>query len=67
VTQTQIIFTFDYVCVSGGEERLVARGRQRIACMRGPNQDTRPAMVPMTLRKALENYTAEAAAAPQAA
>lgn len=67
VTQTQIAFTFDYVRVNDGQERLVARGRQRIACMRGPNQDTRPAMVPPTLRQALENYAPEAAAEPQAA
>lgn len=62
LTQTQIAFTFDYVRVNGDEERLVARGRQRIACMRGPNQDTRPVMVPMSLRKALENYASESAA-----
>lgn len=62
LTQTQIAFTFDYVRVDGEEERLVARGRQRIACMRGPNQDTRPSMVPMSLRKALENYASQLAA-----
>ncbi|HEX6521295.1 MAG TPA: acyl-CoA thioesterase [Streptosporangiaceae bacterium] len=68
LTQTQIAFAFDYVRLSDGEERLVARGRQRIACMRGPNQDTRPAMVPMSLRKALQRYSAgPEAAAPQAA
>jgi enediyne biosynthesis thioesterase len=57
MTQTQIAFTFDYVRLSSEEERLVARGYQRIACMRGPNQDTRPAMVPSSLRRALEKYT----------
>jgi acyl-CoA thioesterase FadM len=35
---------------------LVARGRQRIACMRGPNNHTRPARVPDSLRLALERY-----------
>jgi acyl-CoA thioesterase FadM len=59
LTQTQIAFTFDYVQLSGEEERLIARGRQRIACMRGPNQDTRPAMVPMSLRNALDGYSAK--------
>jgi enediyne core biosynthesis thioesterase len=57
LTQTQISFAFDYVRLYGGEEQLVARGRQRVACMRGPNQDTRPAMVPVSLRKVLGGYT----------
>lgn len=65
-TQTQILFAFDYVRLSEGEEQLVARGRQRIACMRGPNQDTRPAMVPMTLRRALDKYSAQAQAEAEA-
>ncbi|WP_408657201.1 acyl-CoA thioesterase [Jatrophihabitans sp.] len=56
LTQTQIGFTFDYVRLRDGVEDLVARGRQRIACMRGPNTDTRPAQVPASLRKALEPY-----------
>ncbi len=58
LTQTQIGFAFDYVRLrEGGVEELVARGRQRIACMRGPNTDTRPARVPEPLRRALERYT----------
>ncbi|MGI8665206.1 MAG: acyl-CoA thioesterase [Jatrophihabitans sp.] len=56
LTQTQIGFAFDYVRVRDGVDDLVARGRQRIACMRGPNTDTRPAQVPPSLRKALEPY-----------
>ncbi|MEO7262875.1 MAG: acyl-CoA thioesterase [Jatrophihabitantaceae bacterium] len=56
LTQTQIGFSFDYVRLRDGVEDLVARGRQRIACMRGPNTDTRPAQVPASLRKALEHY-----------
>ncbi|XVV07301.1 acyl-CoA thioesterase [Actinosynnema sp. CA-248983] len=56
LTQTQIQFSFDYVKVTGGEEVLVARGRQRIACMRGPNTDTVPARVPEELRRALAPY-----------
>lgn len=57
LTQTQIQFAFDYVRLRDGLEDLVARGRQRVACMRGPNTDTRPAKVPATLRKALEPYS----------
>ncbi|MFE0704542.1 acyl-CoA thioesterase [Streptomyces sp. NPDC058872] len=57
LTQTQIGFSFDYVRVGAdGSENLVARGRQRIACMRGPNSDTRPSRVPEALRKALAPY-----------
>jgi enediyne biosynthesis thioesterase len=59
LTQTQISFAFDYIHLNEGEERLVARGRQRIACMRGPNQDTRPTMVPASLRNALTRYSAK--------
>jgi enediyne biosynthesis thioesterase len=56
LTQTQIAFAFDYVRVLDGAEILVARGRQRVACMRGPNGNTSPARVPESLRKALEGY-----------
>ncbi|MFE4600698.1 acyl-CoA thioesterase, partial [Kitasatospora indigofera] len=55
LTQTQIGFAFDYVRLpAGGGEELVARGQQRVACMRGPNNDTRPTRVPEQLRLALE-------------
>jgi enediyne biosynthesis thioesterase len=57
LTQTQVAFAFDYVHLKDGAEFLVARGRQRIACMRGPNGNTSPARVPESLRKALEKYT----------
>ena len=56
LTQTQIGFAFDYVRLRDGLEELVARGQQRIACMRGPNTDTRPARVPPALRQALADY-----------
>jgi enediyne biosynthesis thioesterase len=57
LTQTQIAFAFDYVHLREGAEFLVARGRQRVACMRGPNGNTRPAHVPESLRRALEAYS----------
>jgi enediyne biosynthesis thioesterase len=64
LTQTQIGFAFDYVRVrEGGAEDLVARGRQRVACMRGPNTDTRPSRVPEALVAALAPYATGAAAA----
>ena len=67
LTQTQIAFAFDYVHLregSGqeGTEELVARGRQRVACMRGPSHQTVPARVPEALRVALEGYSQPAPA-----
>jgi enediyne biosynthesis thioesterase len=56
LTQTQVEFSFDYVRISNGFDELVARGKQRIACMRGPNTDTKPTKVPDALRAALAEY-----------
>ena len=52
LTQTQLEFGFDYL----RDELLVARGRQRVACMRGPNTETAPARVPDALVSALSPY-----------
>jgi enediyne biosynthesis thioesterase len=58
LAQTQIEFSFDYVQLDAdGSERMIARGRQRVACMRGPNQHTVPSHVPESLLRALEPYT----------
>jgi enediyne core biosynthesis thioesterase len=55
--QTQLEFGFDYVRLDpGGVEVLVARGKQRVACMRGPNTRTVPSRVPEALVRALEPY-----------
>lgn len=62
LTQTQVQFSFDYVCLDGDTESLVARGRQRIACMRGPNTATVPTRVPEELREALAAYAVDGAA-----
>jgi enediyne biosynthesis thioesterase len=68
LTQTQIQFSFDYVKLSDGLENLVATGRQRIACMRGPNTDTVPTRVPAALREALAPFsTVPATVVPMAA
>ncbi len=56
LTQTQIAFSFDYVHLVDDDERLIARGRQRIACMRGPNTRTVPTRVPEALQAALAPY-----------
>ncbi|GAA1270086.1 acyl-CoA thioesterase [Sphaerisporangium rubeum] len=60
LAQTQVEFTFDYVRLDPGDggETLIARGRQRVACMRGPNTRTVPARVPESLVAALEPYAA---------
>jgi enediyne biosynthesis thioesterase len=57
LTQTQIQFAFDYVHLKDGAESLVARGKQRIACMRGPNYETVPTRVPVPLREAIAAFT----------
>lgn len=57
LTQTQVEFSFDYVHLRGDAENLVARGRQRIACMRGPNTATAPVRVPEAMRAALAPYS----------
>ena len=63
LTQTQVQFMFDYVHLRDGVESLVARGKQRIACMRGPNNATVPTRVPVQLREALAPYSALPSAA----
>ncbi|MGB3442434.1 MAG: acyl-CoA thioesterase [Actinophytocola sp.] len=63
LTQTQIEFTFDYVKIADRLETLVARGNQRLACMRGPNDNTVPSRVPAALREALAPYSGTAAPA----
>ncbi|HET9253970.1 MAG TPA: acyl-CoA thioesterase [Pseudonocardiaceae bacterium] len=56
LTQTQIQFSFEYIQLRGDQEQLVAKGAQRIACMRGPNTATVPSRVPAELRRALAPY-----------
>ena len=62
LTQSQIEFSFEYIRTTGGTELPVARGRQRIACMRGPNTNTVPTRVPDALRTALEPFRVAGAA-----
>jgi enediyne biosynthesis thioesterase len=57
LASTQLEFSFDYLRLDpGGGQTLVARGRQRVACMRGPNNHTVPTRVPVALVAALEPY-----------
>ncbi|MFC0007320.1 acyl-CoA thioesterase [Micromonospora siamensis] len=57
LAQTQVQFGFDYIRLDEHGETLVARGSQRVACMRGPNTRTTPARVPDALVKALQPYS----------
>lgn len=57
LAQTQLEFSFDYVRLDPDNgETLVARGRQRVACMRGPNTRTTPARIPESLWRSLQAY-----------
>ncbi|HEU5160890.1 MAG TPA: acyl-CoA thioesterase [Streptosporangiaceae bacterium] len=57
IAQTQLEFGFDYLRLGpDGLETFVARGRQRVACMRGPNNVTVPTRVPEALSRALAPY-----------
>ncbi|MEU4216988.1 acyl-CoA thioesterase [Actinoplanes sp. NPDC026623] len=66
LSPTQIGFAFDFVRVGGSGEELIARSRQRMACMRGTDgAATTPARVPPQLGSALRAYAV--APAPSAA
>jgi enediyne biosynthesis thioesterase len=54
VTQTQLAFAFDYLVLRKGRHELIARGRQRVACMRIENGGAVPTRVPAPLRDALD-------------
>ncbi|WP_280429353.1 acyl-CoA thioesterase [Nocardia brasiliensis] len=58
LTQTQIEFEFAYLDIDdqSAVEHLVARGRQRVACMRDNGTRVEPTRVPESLRRALEPY-----------
>ena len=56
LTSAEIDLAFDYVRVHGNVEELVARGRQRITCVRVVKAVRTPITVPEELRVALANY-----------
>lgn len=56
LTQTQIAFAFGYVRVDGSAEQQVARGSQRVVCMRAADGEMQPARVPEALRAALSPF-----------
>jgi enediyne core biosynthesis thioesterase len=56
LTQNRIRMLFEYWRFGGGREELVARGEQRVACMRREGGEMAPASIPSGLRQALEGY-----------
>jgi enediyne core biosynthesis thioesterase len=56
LTSAEIDLAFDYVRIYGDVEELVARGRQRVTCVRVVDAATTPIPVPEELRMALESY-----------
>ncbi|WBB75813.1 acyl-CoA thioesterase [Micromonospora sp. WMMD1128] len=54
MTQTQVEMSFDYLRDADGS--LVARGRQRVACMRSVDGRAVPTRVPAALVRALTPY-----------
>lgn len=54
--QTTLELAFEYWCERGDGLQLVGRGRQRIACMRGPNGASVPTRVPVPLVEALRPF-----------
>jgi len=61
VTGNRVTMHFDYVRAMRGEEELLARGRQTVACMRRGSHGLEPAPVPDELRGALAAFASEAA------
>jgi enediyne biosynthesis thioesterase len=57
LVQNRMRLAFEYWRRKNGNEELVARGEQQIACMRREGERLVPAPVPHLLREALEAYS----------
>jgi enediyne core biosynthesis thioesterase len=57
MTQTQLAFTFDYLTTVGDSLQLIARGAQRVVCMRTEGDSVVPTRVPDGLRQAVQRLT----------
>lgn len=55
--QNRVTMMFDYWRLRGGDEELIARGEQQVACMRREGEEMFPTRVPDGLREALKTYT----------
>jgi enediyne biosynthesis thioesterase len=56
--QNRLTLFFEYWRHSGGDEELVARGEQQVACMRHEGERLVPSPIPEVLREALRPYAA---------
>jgi enediyne core biosynthesis thioesterase len=56
LTQNRITMLFEYWRRGDGDEQLVARGEQQVACMLKAGKRLEPAPIPKSLREALQAY-----------
>jgi len=59
LSQNRITMAFEYWRRTDYGDELVARGEQQVACMRREGEKLLPAMVPKTLKEALQQYAAD--------
>jgi enediyne biosynthesis thioesterase len=60
LTQHYMTMRFEYMrSNAGGSGELVARGKQRVACMRRMGNHTFPEPIPQPLRSALKRYAGD--------
>jgi enediyne biosynthesis thioesterase len=58
LARTLVTLGFEHWRLDAGGEALLARGEQRLACVRRRAGEVEPAALPGTLRRALERYSA---------
>lgn len=58
LSQNRMTMLYEYWRAKGGQEELVAKGEQQVACLRREGSSLAPVPVPTSLRKALESYGA---------
>ena len=59
LVQNRITMRYEYWRVSDGNEKLVARGEQQVACLRREGDRLVPTQIPNSLREALQAYAAK--------
>lgn len=57
LTQNRVTMDFEYYRSKDGEEQLMAKGEQQVACMRVEGDTLVPTPVPEALREALRPYS----------
>jgi len=56
LVQNRISLAFEYFRLKDGQEQLVARGEQQVACMKRDGAGLMPAPIPVSIREALAGY-----------